>query len=102
MKHKRTKALEIPRKVKEGVYERDEHKCIICKRYVDVSNACCHFISRSQGGLGVEKNILTLCNDCHRNYDNSDKREEYKTILREYLKKKYDNWNENELIYRKY
>lgn len=102
MVHKRTKALAIPSKVKEVVYERDKHKCVLCKKYVDVSNACCHFIARSQGGLGIEQNIITLCNECHRDFDNSERRKEYKRIIRWYLKKKYENWNEKELTYNKW
>ena len=45
-KSKRTKALEIPSKVKAAVFERDGGCCVYCGR-VGIPNA--HFIARSQG-----------------------------------------------------
>lgn len=102
MKSKRTRALEIPKKVKEKVYERDNQHCVLCGKYVFLENACCHFIARSQGGLGIEENILTLCSNCHSLFDNSEHREKLKEYFRDYLKSKYRNWNEKELYYKKY
>ena len=102
MKSKRTKALEIAKEVKIKVYQRDNQNCILCGRYVNVENACCHFIARSQGGLGIEQNILTLCSSCHTKFDNSEHRQELKEYFRNYLKSKYKNWNEKELYYNKY
>jgi 5-methylcytosine-specific restriction endonuclease McrA len=63
------------------------------------SNA--HFISRAQGGLGVEENILTLCPGCHRRYDQTTEREELRGFFREYLQQKYLDWDESKLYYRK-
>lgn len=58
---------------------------------------------RSKSGLGIEQNIITLCLDCHRNFDNSDKRQEYKKIFREYLQKMYgEKWREEDLMYNKW
>ena len=48
MKSKRTKACEISQKVKEIVWNRDNHKCIYCGRYVHKTCANAHFIKRSQ------------------------------------------------------
>ena len=31
--------------------------------------ACAHYIARAHGGLGIEENIVTLCDDCHRSMD---------------------------------
>lgn len=59
-KHKLTKATEIPMKVKKVVWERDNHKCIYCNKYVDVYYANSHYIKRSQLGLGIEQNIVIL------------------------------------------
>lgn len=100
-KKPRTIALSIPQNVKEKVWERDKHKCVNCQKYVSISNACCHFVARSQGGLGIEENILTLCNDCHFMFDNTDKRQELKEKFRNYLQSKYINWNEENLVYKK-
>lgn len=63
------------------------------------SNA--HFIGRAQGGLGVEYNGLTLCPICHRNYDQTTARKKMREFFREYLMDHYDDWNEEELYYRK-
>lgn len=69
MKSKRTKACEIPKAVKHKVYERDNHHCLWCGRWVPERCACAHFIARAHGGLGIEENIVTLCDDCHRLMD---------------------------------
>lgn len=62
---KRSRACEISQKVKEIVWNRDNHKCIYCERYVPKTFANAHFIKRSQGGLGIPENIVTLCSECH-------------------------------------
>lgn len=102
MKSKRAKATDIPQKVKQAVWERDNHCCIICgNNYNVMPNA--HFIPRSKGGLGIEENIFTACtrltkNDCHYKFD------EYgigKKKVEKYLKEKYPNWNKNNLVYKK-
>lgn len=97
-KSRRTKALEIPPKVKAAVFERDDGCCVYCGR-VGLPNA--HFIARSQGGLGIEENILTLCPDCHREYDQSTNRKEMREYFKEYLQSKYSHWDETKLIYKK-
>lgn len=97
--HRRTKALKIPREVKERVLDRDGECCVLCGIWGGLPNA--HFIARSQGGLGVEENIVTLCPECHRQYDNSADRKQIREQLREYLKSKYNNWDEKKLYYKK-
>lgn len=48
MKSKRSKACEISQKTKEEVWNRDNHKCIYCGKYVPKTCANAHFIKRSQ------------------------------------------------------
>lgn len=60
-----------------------------------------HYIARSHGGLGLEENILTLCSECHRAYDQSTKRKEMREFFRNYLKSRYPEWDEEKLIYRR-
>ena len=67
---KETKATKIPEKVKKAVWERDGGRCIVCLR---PGNPWCHFIPRSQGGLGIEENIVTLCDKCHNDFDQTEK-----------------------------
>lgn len=100
-KHKSTKATEIPMKVKKVVWERDGHACIYCGKYVDVYYANSHFIKRSQLGLGIEQNVVTSCPDCHFKYDFKDFDGAMKNYTREYLSRLYDEWNEDDLVYRK-
>lgn len=105
---KRTSALAIPDEVKRRVAERDScdgHPCcILCGRPAPSENPLAysnaHYISRAHGGLGIEQNILTLCEEDHRAYDGA-RREELRPILRRYLSEYYENWTESELIYRK-
>lgn len=98
--HRQTKATAIPKDVKKRVYERDGGKCVLCGRNNGEPNA--HFIARSQGGLGVEQNILTLCPECHRMFDQTDRRKEIRETLKTYLIGKYNDWDETKLIYKKW
>lgn len=107
MKSKRSKATDIPMSVKKKVFERDKGRCVVCGNCCNVMpNA--HYIPRSKGGLGIEENVVTLCteltkNKCHRKYDFGTKedREKIKSIIKRYLSNKYENWNEDELVYKK-
>lgn len=97
--HKRTKALQIPMSVKRKVYERDGGCCIWCGCPGD---PVVHFIAKSQGGRGIEENIVCGCYFCHTQYDQTDQRERYRDKAREYLKSKYPDWDESNLYYKKW
>lgn len=98
-KHKMTVACDVPKYVKFKVFNRDNESCVICGNR-GLPNA--HFISRAKGGLGREENIVTLCPNCHHDYDNGDKREEYGKRIEEYLRSKYPDWDKEKLVYDKY
>lgn len=107
--NERTTALGITIAVKEAVSERDSFDghpcCILCGSPAPVndrlafSNA--HYISRSQGGLGVVENIVTLCPNCHRRYDQTTDRPVLREYFKEYLRSKHEGWDESKLYYRK-
>ena len=107
MKSKRSKATDIPMSVKKKVFERDNGMCVVCGNRCNVMpNA--HYIPRSKGGLGIEQNIVTLCtelteNKCHRKYDfgTKNEREHIKKKIKSYLIKKYKDWDEKDLVYKK-
>lgn len=96
---KRTRTLAISPEVKARVWDRDGQCCIYCGSPYAAPNA--HFIARSHGGLGIEENILTLCQTCHRLYDQTTKREDMRELFRTYLKARYPEWDEKKLIYRR-
>lgn len=103
----RAKATDISEEVKKAVFLRDGGKCVVCgNSYNVMPNA--HYISRKNGGLGIEQNIVTLCtelteNKCHRKYDFGTKEErvEIEQKIENYLKSKYENWNKDSLVYKK-
>lgn len=94
-----TKATSIPIEVKKKVYMRDGGKCVVCGK-PGLPNA--HYIRRSQGGLGIEENVVTLCPECHHDYDNGFKREEIGAWLSEYLDKWYPDFPDEKRVYSKY
>lgn len=98
LKSKRSRACDIPPKVKKAVWIRDNGRCVFCGR---LGNPNAHYVSRAKGGLGVEQNILTLCNDCHRRYDQTTDRKALKEFFTAYLKSQYVDWDENKLYYKK-
>lgn len=104
MKSRRTKATDIPPKVKKAVEERDSidghPSCIFCGSPNAKGEA--HVISRAQGGLGVERNLVTACRTCHGRMDNTTYRDYYVNKAKEYLKSIYPDWNEEDLVYNKW
>lgn len=102
-KHRLTKATDIPKKVKDAVWERDSGKCLVCGYYPSIP--ACHIVSRSHQGRGIETNICTLCSTHHRLYD-SGTREQRDTIDRivvAYMKSVYgEGWNKEDQVYHKW
>ena len=102
-KHTETKSKEISSKVKARVWERDNHCCIFCNVNVPMFYANAHFIPRSAGGLGVEENVFTACEDCHREQDNGHNTKEYDQKAKRHLQGIYGkDWKIENLIYKKY
>ena len=100
---KRSKACEISQETKRIVYKRDNERCVICKRWVEMRFSNAHYIKRSQGGLGIPENIVTLCPECHYKEDFGKDSKLYEETIKQYLKSIYgENWNKEKLIYKKY
>ena len=101
--HKLTKATAIPKKVKDAVWDRDGGKCCVCGYYP--ANPCCHIVSRSHQGRGIETNLITLCNTHHFLYDsgNRQERETIDKIVVKYMKSIYgEEWNKEDQVYSKW
>jgi 5-methylcytosine-specific restriction endonuclease McrA len=100
MKTKRAKACDITKKVKDIVWERDGHRCIVCGSIYAMPNS--HFIRRSQNGKGIEENIVSMCQSCHRKYDQGSERTEMEQFVERYLRSIYPAWEKEKLIYKKW
>lgn len=100
MASKRSKACDISPKVRQEVLDRDNHQCIICgvKQGLQIA----HYISRARLGLGIARNLGAMCIHCHREYDNGNLHREIKKAFKDYLKAHYEDWNEKDLIYKKW
>lgn len=98
MQSKRTKAVAITPEVRARVEERDNYSCIFCGRS---GRGEAHLINRSQGGLGVEENIVTVCRPCHFQMDNGQATKLYREKAEAYLKSLYPDWDKSALIYKK-
>ena len=81
-------------KVKQTVWARDKGRCIVCWSPNAFPNAHV-FVRRSHGGLGVVENVVTLCLECHRKFDQGKNKENEivsETIFR-YMNNLYKNIN---------
>ena len=100
MASKMSRACDISPKVRQEVLERDNYQCIICGANQGLQIA--HYISRARGGLGNSQNLATMCVSCHFSYDNGKHHKEIQNAFREHLQAHYENWNEKDLIYKKW
>lgn len=96
--NKRTKALAISQSVKAAVYKRDRGLCILCGK-AGMPEA--HYIPRSQGGLGIEQNIVTVCRICHNRLDQTDERKELLERVKEHLDLWYPNFSDEDRKFKK-
>lgn len=79
--------------------ERDEC-CIICEAHNGLQIA--HYISRARGGLGIPQNLGAMCVRCHGEYDNGKYHREIEKEFREHLQAHYPDWDEKDLVYKKW
>ena len=96
--HKQTKATAITPKVKREVMERDGGLCIVCGAPGDPVS---HVVRRSQGGLGVARNVVTHCWRCHQMYDLRTS-EAVRQSTMDYIKRMYPGWTAESVKYSKY
>ena len=95
-------AVNITQNVRNAVWLRDNGCCVLCGNHNAQPNA--HIISRSHLGLGIEQNIVTLCNICHYELDFTRDKEKHDLmieIIEKYMCTKYDNWDKIKRVYKK-
>lgn len=110
-----TKLLQFDKETKEKILERDNYSCLFCKIGYHIAGKnlsslefnifdIMHFIPKSSLGLGIEENGVCGCRYHHSLLDNGNKglREEMLSIMEEYLKQYYVEWNKDNLVYRKW
>ena len=96
-----TYATRISQNVKDAVSARDRGICVLCGR---PGHPNAHVVRRSQGGMGIEQNIVTLCHECHKQYDEGkleERRRDYVRLVA-HLKGFYPEWNREDMIYKKW
>lgn len=96
-----TKATAISPSVKWAVWYRDNGECVLCGRPVDVYHANAHIVRRSQGGKGVEQNIVTLCDLHHRETDEGKNAKENMREIIKYISDLYPGWSREKVTYHK-
>lgn len=97
---KASKACDISPAVRREVTERDGGRCILCGSADCIQIA--HYIPRSRLGLGIPQNLACMCHICHQAMDNGNLRIPYEAAFKRYLLEKYSDWNEDDLVYRKW
>lgn len=83
---------EALRKLNEAVYERDQHRCVNCQRWVEEGNKFHHVVFKSQGGGDTIDNAVLLCYDCHQKVHSAGGR-----AITDKLKR-YVEWMQDEFL----
>lgn len=114
MKSKQSKAREFTPKARKEIQERDQGQCIFCRMgyrmdgagWLDLNvKSIMHYIPRSRNGLGIPENGAVGCQWHHDMMDhcaNHGNRKEMLALFAGYLRSKYPEWNEKNLIYKKW
>ena len=112
--HRQTRETSIPAKVKAAVAKRDcingPATGILCGA---PGGPHCHVVRRSQGGRGIEQNIVTLCGRCHESFDEGigidrlrplgfQTRQDIETYIIDYLRGFYPKWTRESVTYHKW
>lgn len=112
-KSKQARKREFNEKARKEIYYRDCMQCIFCRMEYRIENTSwldrelsgvMHYIPRSRNGLGIPQNGALGCYYHHNMLDNGSQgvREEMLGLFREYLQNHYADWNEEDLVYRKW
>lgn len=85
-KHKHVRLRgEALRSLVDAVYERDQHKCVVCGRWVEEGHKPHHVIYKSHGGGDELGNLVLLCDACHHEIHCGKNTVELRDKLERYL-----------------
>lgn len=102
MKSARSKACDIKPEVRQKVFERENYCCALCGEFIrDYGGQAAHFISRKNGGLGIEENLIALCWKCHHRLDQTTERKNLLAFVKAYLDQKYPDFSDDKRVYKK-
>jgi 5-methylcytosine-specific restriction endonuclease McrA len=103
----KTNSLAISNETYNKVFERDG-SCALCNtlglhekliqdaiKNISAILECHHYIPRSRLGMGIEQNLIMLCKYHHM------EETKYRDEIKKYLKSKYQNWKETDLVFKK-
>ena len=76
------------KKLNQDIFERDNHRCIVCGKYVNDSHKF-HHEPCGQDKSDEMRGGVVLCDDCHYARHNTDKLKEIKTKCEDYLRSLY-------------
>lgn len=62
---KRKTRGEFSAETKNAIFERDKWRCVKCGANNNLEKVPHHVIFKSQGGLGIKRNGVTICRSCH-------------------------------------
>jgi 5-methylcytosine-specific restriction endonuclease McrA len=78
------------------IYERDQHRCVVCTRWVEDGHKFHHVIYKSHGGDDSYENGVLLCDDCHYEVHHGKRSVEVKDKIKRYLEWMLDELPNNE------
>lgn len=110
-----TKLLQFNKDTIRTIQQRDNYSCLFCRigyhceefdpnKMDFIVHDIMHFIPKSKLGLGIEENGVEGCRYHHHLLDNGNQnlRKEMLSIMENYLKSLYPNWDKSKLVYKKW
>lgn len=97
IRSKRSLATMIPKSVRANVKLRDNNMCVVCGSMHNIELH--HLVERSLGGMGIENNLMCLCQYHHRELHNG--RGEVLQRVQDYMDIIYPYVTKNERKYRR-
>lgn len=86
--------------LRQKIFDRDGHKCIVCgsTENIQVHHLTYRNVDYSAPGSENDRDLITLCRNCHAIYHNVNKRREYveNTYKCEEMRERREDWAQEE------